>query len=100
VNLEVKISTKAGEINWYGANMQLPFNQQIAQNYAMKFYFGDNKFDNLKAQGQEIEKQVDMGYWPLKYINRFVVLPVFQLLESFGWGYGVIILGINCLVES
>jgi YidC/Oxa1 family membrane protein insertase len=98
-NLEVKISTKPGEINWYGANMQLPFNQQIAQSYAMKFYFGDNKFDNLKAQGQEIEKQVDMGYWPLKYINRFVVLPVFQFLESFGWGYGLIILVLTVLLK-
>jgi YidC/Oxa1 family membrane protein insertase len=98
-DLEVKVSTKAGEIKWYAANMQLAFNQQAAQNYAMKFYFGNNKFENLKAQGQEIEKQVDMGYWPLKYINRFIVLPVFQLLESFGWGYGVIILVLTVLLK-
>jgi YidC/Oxa1 family membrane protein insertase len=98
-DLEVKVSTKPGEIKWYAANMQLAFNQQAAQNYALKFYFGNNKFENLKAQGQEIEKQIDMGYWPLKYINRFVVLPVFQLLESFGWGYGVIILALTVLLK-
>ncbi len=98
-NLEVKVSTAPGQIKWYGANMELPFKQLAAQNYAMKFYFGGNKFDDLKAQGQEIEKQVDMGYWPLKYINRFVVLPVFQLLESFGWGYGLIILVLTILLK-
>jgi YidC/Oxa1 family membrane protein insertase len=91
-DLEVKVSTKPGEIKWYAANMQLQFNQLAAQSYPMKFYFGTNKFSTLKAQGQEIEKQVDMGYWPLKYINRFVVLPVFNWLESFGWNYGLIIL--------
>lgn len=91
-DLEVKVSTKPGEIKWYAANMQLQFNQLAAQTYPMKFYFGTNKFSTLKAQGHEIEKQVDMGYWPLKYINRFVVLPVFNWLESFGWSYGVIIL--------
>ncbi|MBC7567471.1 MAG: membrane protein insertase YidC [Pedobacter sp.] len=90
--LEVKVSTKPGEIKWYAANMQLQFNQLAAQSYPMKFYFGTNKFSTLKAQGHEIEKQVDMGYWPLKYINRFVVLPVFNWLESFGWNYGLIIL--------
>jgi YidC/Oxa1 family membrane protein insertase len=90
--LEVKVSTQPKEIKWYGANMQLPFNQLAAQNYAFTFYFGTNKFSTLKDQGHEIEKQVDMGYWPLKYINRFVVLPVFNWLESFGWGYGMIIL--------
>lgn len=98
-DLEVKISTAPGKIKEYGANMQLPFNQLAAQNYALKFYFGDNKFDNLKAQGQEIEKQVDMGYWPLKYINRWIVLPVFQFLEGFGWGYGLIILVLTILLK-
>ncbi|WP_316811496.1 membrane protein insertase YidC [Pedobacter heparinus] len=91
-DLEVKVSTEPGKIKWYGANMVLPFNQLAAQSYAMVFYFGTNKFDTLKAQGYELEKQVDMGYWPLKYINRFIVLPVFKFLESFDWSYGVIIL--------
>jgi YidC/Oxa1 family membrane protein insertase len=91
-DLEVKVSTKPGEVKWYAANMQLQFNQLAAQTYPMKFYFGTNKFSTLKAQGHEIEKQVDMGYWPLKYINRFVVLPTFNWLESFGWNYGLIIL--------
>jgi YidC/Oxa1 family membrane protein insertase len=98
-DLEVKILTDSGKVKWYGANMTLPYTHLAAQNYAMKFYFGDNKFDNLKAQGQDIEKQVDMGYWPLKYINRWIVLPVFKGLESFGWGYGLIILVLTLLLK-
>jgi YidC/Oxa1 family membrane protein insertase len=98
-NLEVVSSTKPGEIKWYGANMELPYNHLAAQNYSMKFYFGTNKFSVLKEQGHEIEKQVDMGYWPLKYINRFVVLPVFNFLEGFGWGYGLIILVLTILLK-
>ena len=91
-NLEVKILTTPGEVKGYAANLALPFNQLATQNYAMKFYFGTNQFKVLKAQGQELEKLVEMGYWPLKYINRFVVLPVFNFLEGFGWNYGLIIL--------
>lgn len=90
--LEVKVTTQPGIVKWYAAQMQLPFNQQNVQNYGFTFYFGTNKFSTLKDQGHEIEKQVDLGYWPLKYINRFVVLPVFNWLESFGWNYGLIIL--------
>ena len=98
-NLEVKVSTEPGKIKWYGANMTLPFNQLPAQNYNFKFYFGTNKFSTLKDQGHEIEKQVDLGYWPLKYINRFVVLPVFNFLEGFNWGYGLIILVLTILLK-
>ncbi|MES2829264.1 MAG: membrane protein insertase YidC [Bacteroidota bacterium] len=91
-DVEVKVSTLPGQIKWYAANMQLAFSQLAQQSYTMSFYFGTNKFSTLKAQGHEIEKQVDMGYWPLKYINRFVVLPVFNWLEGFNWNYGLIIL--------
>jgi len=91
-DVSVKTVTTPGVVKWYGARMQLPFNQLSAQNYSMEFYFGTNKFSELKKQGHEIEKLVEMGYWPLKYINRFVVLPVFNFLEGFGWNYGLIIL--------
>jgi len=98
-NLEVKVSTEPGKVKWYGANMQLQFNQLASQSYAMSFYFGNNKFSDLKKQGHEIEKLVEMGYWPLKYINRFVVLPVFNFLEGFGWNYGLIILVLTILLK-
>ncbi|MEQ7801563.1 membrane protein insertase YidC [Pedobacter sp. ASV1-7] len=98
-NLAVKVSIEPGKIKWYGATMQMPFNQLAAQSYAMSIYFGTNKFSTLKAQGHEIEKQVDMGYWPLKYINRFIVLPVFNFLEGFGWNYGLIILILTILLK-
>lgn len=98
-DLEVKVSIEPGKIKWYGANMIMPFNQLAAQNYSMDFYFGTNKFSTLKAQGHELEKQIDMGYWPLKYINRFIVLPVFKFLESFGWNYGLIILLLTIMLK-
>ncbi len=97
--LEVKVITQPGQVKWYSANMQLPFNQLASQSYNMKFYFGNNKFNELKNQGHEIEKLVEMGYWPLKYINRFVVLPVFNFLEGFGWNYGLIILVLTILLK-
>ncbi|WP_316751295.1 membrane protein insertase YidC [Pedobacter gandavensis] len=97
--LSITDSTKPGEIKRYDADMKLHFGQLATVNYPMEFYFGTNKFSTLKAQGHEIEKLVDMGYWPLKYINRFVVLPVFKFLEGFGWNYGVIILILTILLK-
>jgi len=91
-NLSSTVLTSENEIKGYSTNVNLPFNQLAAQNYKMQFYFGTNQFKVLKAQGHGLEKLVEMGYWPLKYINRFVVLPVFNFLEGFGWNYGLIIL--------
>lgn len=98
-SLEVKIPTTPGEVKFYDANMQLPYAHSANQVYEMEFYFGTNKFSTLKAQGYDLEQQVDMGYWPLKYINRFIVLPVFNFLNSFGWNYGLIILVLTILLK-
>lgn len=98
-SLEVKIPTAPGQVKFYDANMQLPYAHIANQAYEMEFYFGTNKFSALKAQGYDLEQQVDMGYWPLKYINRFIVLPVFNFLNSFGWNYGLIILVLTILLK-
>lgn len=98
-SLEVKIPTTPGQVKFYDANMQLPYAHTANQVYEMEFYFGTNKFSALKAQGYDLEQQVDMGYWPLKYINRFIVLPVFNFLNSFGWNYGLIILVLTILLK-
>lgn len=98
-SLEVKIPTAPGLVKFYDANMQLPYAHTANQVYEMEFYFGTNKFSTLKAQGYDLEQQVDMGYWPLKYINRFIVLPVFNFLNSFNWNYGVIILVLTILLK-
>ncbi|TDG35932.1 membrane protein insertase YidC [Pedobacter changchengzhani] len=98
-NLEVKVPLDSGVVKNYTANMQLPYTHLATQSYAMEFYFGTNKFSTLKAQGYDLEQQVDMGYWPLKYINRFIVLPVFNFLNNFGWNFGLIILVLTILLK-
>jgi len=98
-SLEVKIPTAPGLVKFYDANMQLPYTHTTNQVYEMEFYFGTNKFSTLKAQGYDLEQQVDMGYWPLKYINRFIVLPVFNFLNNFNWNFGLIILVLTILLK-
>ncbi|GAB3930426.1 membrane protein insertase YidC [Mucilaginibacter myungsuensis] len=70
-------------------------------NFPLTFYFGPNKYSTLKDQGDkyELEKQINMGWGPLQYINRFAVLPVFTFLQQFGWNYGMIILALTIILK-
>jgi YidC/Oxa1 family membrane protein insertase len=65
----------------------------------LEFYFGPNRFSTLKAQGYDLDKVVSLGWGPLKYINRFAVLPVFNFLKQFNWNYGLIILALTILLK-
>ena len=97
--LAVTTSPDAGVVKGFAANMQIPVERQNQTAFPMEFYFGPNQLNILEKQGFDIEKQIDLGYWPLKYINRWVVLPVFNFLEGFGWGYGLIILVLTVLLK-
>jgi len=67
--------------------------------YPMEFYFGPNQFKILHDNGFGLEKQIDLGWGPLKYINRFAVLPVFNLLSKVTLNYGIIILALTIILK-
>ena len=67
--------------------------------FPLLFYFGPNKYDILKAQGHDLQKQIYMGWAPFALINRFAVLPVFNFLVKFTSNYGLIILGLTLILK-
>jgi len=67
--------------------------------FPMSFYFEPNEFHMLQAEGYSLEKQIDLGFGPLKYINRFATLPVFDFLKQFNWNYGLIILALTVILK-
>jgi YidC/Oxa1 family membrane protein insertase len=67
--------------------------------YPLEFYLGPNRYSTLQAQGYDLQKQINMGWGPLKYINRYAVLKVFQFLEQFNWNYGLIILALTFILK-
>jgi YidC/Oxa1 family membrane protein insertase len=65
----------------------------------MEFYFGPNQSSILKAQGNDLDKVVSLGWGPLKYINRFATVPLFNFLKQFGWNYGFVILALTIILK-
>lgn len=98
----VKVTTLADSsaVKAYGAQLTLPYKDNQTNAYVFEFYFGSNKFSQLKAQGYHLEKQVKMGWGPLKWINQFLVLPIFNFFESMNLGYGLIILLLTIILKT
>ena len=67
--------------------------------YPMEFYFGPNQYYILKAQGYHLERQIYMGWAPLAFINRYAVLPVFNILSKLTSNYGLIILALTIILK-
>jgi YidC/Oxa1 family membrane protein insertase len=97
VNVAVSTDTASKDIKHMVAGFTLISDNSGA--YPMEFYFGTNRFKTLQKQGYHLEKQVDLGWGPLKFINRFAVIPVFNFLQQFNWNMGLIILVLTILLK-
>ncbi|AMR32096.1 preprotein translocase YidC [Mucilaginibacter sp. PAMC 26640] len=77
----------------------LAFGRDAAGATPLQFYFGPNRYSTLKDQGYDLQKIVNLGPGPLKYINQFATLPIFNILNKFNWNYGIIILVLTIILK-
>ncbi|WP_426490791.1 membrane protein insertase YidC [Hymenobacter sp. 102] len=64
-----------------------------------RFYFGPNSFNILKEVAPDFDRNVYLGWGLFRWVNRFLVLPVFHFLEQFIGSYGIIIALLVVLIK-
>jgi YidC/Oxa1 family membrane protein insertase len=67
--------------------------------YEMSFYFGPNHYQTLKTIGIGLEDQIDLGWAVFRFINKWVIITLFNWLDSMGLGYGMIILLLTIIIK-
>lgn len=86
----------------FSATMTLPYSAGMTQGYDLQFYFGPNKYSVLKQYGDlEFQKLVPLGWWIIGWVNRYVVIPVFDFLGSYisNFGIGIVILILTLIIK-
>ncbi len=86
-------------IRFYASELGVPFNVTSSNALPLKMYFGPNQFNTLKKEGLQLERLVFLGKNIIGWINRFVIIPVFNWLEKYISSYGIIILILTILIK-
>jgi len=76
------------------ANLRTVFPASNSANIGFRFYVGPNDFAILKKYKLEMEDMVNLGqgfYAFVKYINRWIVLPVFGFFQQYFGSLGLVI---------
>lgn len=81
-------------------NMQASFSLPLENGKAgFNFYFGPDKYNTLKKVTDGFEENVDMGYFFVSWVNKYIIVNLFAFLEKFFTNYGVIIVIIVFLIK-
>ncbi len=83
----------------FSANVELSA-QDGDFNIPMKLYFGPNHFHTLEKYGNNIDELVPLGWGIFGWINRWFVIPMFDLL-FYNWGItmGIVIIIMTLVIK-
>jgi YidC/Oxa1 family membrane protein insertase len=97
-------STTLPEENKYLKNFRaeigLPFQRLDKETIHMKMFFGPVKFKLLRQyKDYKLEDLVSLGKNIIRWINQFVIIPIFDWLSKFISNYGLIILLLTVIIK-
>lgn len=82
------------------ATVDVPFDAfKETNDMAMQFYFGPNSLKIMDKYDIDLDKQIPLGGKLVGWINRYIVVNVFNWLGSYGWNYGIVILVLTIIIK-
>jgi len=86
-------------IRYFTSEVGVPYIPASSGAISMKLYYGPNSFTILKKEGLELDKLVFLGKNIIGWINRFLIIPVFNWLDNYIGSYGIIILILTIIIK-
>lgn len=84
------------------ATLKIPLQAGNSAIIPLSIYYGPNDFKILKSYKMDLEDMVNLGqgfYAFVKYINRLIVMPVFNLFSGFIKSYGLVIALLTIIIR-
>lgn len=82
------------------ASVDVPFDAfQETNDMPMQMYFGPNSLKIMDKYDIDLDKQIPLGGKLVGWINRYIVVNVFNWLGSYGWNYGIVILVLTIIIK-
>lgn len=81
------------------AKMNMSYSGGDESSIPLQFYFGPNHFKTLKSYNNNFEKIVPLGGSLIGWINRYIIINVFDFLGRFINNFGLIILLLTILIK-
>ena len=100
-NIKVaEVTTPNGiDVRQMSSRLYFPYQFNTSENYNLQFYFGPNKYNSLKKLDIGLQKIIPLGWGIFGWVNKFIVIPIFDFLSSFISNYGIIILLLTILIK-
>ena len=101
--LSTRMPTSDDTTRWVATaatDLKVPLPAGSTVTVPLRIYYGPNDFPTLKKYGMEDIVNLGQGFYAfVKYINRLIIMPVFNLFSGFIKSYGLVILLLTLIIR-
>lgn len=81
------------------AEVAIPLDNSDNAQSNFRMYIGPNRFKTLKKLNIGLQEIIPLGWSIFGWVNKFMIIPVFDFLSKFLSNYGIIILILTLLIK-
>ncbi len=108
VNVGSKLLKEKGYLKEYHTQADVEFDPKVKKDLSFNYYFGPNHYPTLhkldkgvvEANKLHLDKLVPLGAAVFRWINEFIVIPLFNWLEKWIGSYGIIIFVLTLIIKT
>lgn len=63
------------------------------------YFFGPNNYQILKKVAIKFDKNIYLGWPPVNFVNKYLIIPIFNFLENYIGNYGIIIIILVLIIK-
>ena len=100
-----KETKEPGKIKDLQAEVYLDYERQSFKEYGFNYYFGTNQYYTMQEAtvgktNAGLERIIPLGWGIFGWVNRYVVIPVFHMLDGVIGSMGIIILLLTIIIKT
>lgn len=98
--LETKNDPTKFNLRNFTSHLTIPYNHTANESFAMKIYYGPNHYKSLEKLDISLERIVTLGWGIFRWVNKYIVINIFDFLSKYIGSFGIIILLLTLLIKT
>jgi len=102
VDVNTKVPQSGNIVGQTFATLEIPYSRTHDFSFPAEIYYGPNHYKTLKSFDVGLENIIPLGsgiFAFVKYVNKWIIIPVFNFLSGFIGNYGIIIILLTVFIR-
>ncbi|MEQ9592531.1 MAG: membrane protein insertase YidC [Cyclobacteriaceae bacterium] len=97
--IRTSVPTDTATVKKTNLRLFIPRQEVTGGTASFQYFFGPNQYSVIKEVSDGFSENLNLGWPPVVWVNKYLILPIFKFLENYISNYGIIIIILVLIVK-